>query len=308
MASKAKDSLLAAEDKVDVELPTQPACGLIMPISATDNHDEKHWASVQILLHRAIRSAGLTPANVWEGVNDRISKRIVSNIFRQDIVVADISDLNPNVMLELGLRLASKKPTVIVFNKDGKIPFDIADVEAIDYPSDLNIIEMEVFFEKFSNLLKSRLNAYKAGTYEPYLGDVVVEVLEPQTKEVSVEDLVLERLDELGTRMSRIERNTNRNGRERNHLGASKQSGNSNEAYIYAWVPYWLNVEFNTSIRSIASKIVEHTLDGKSYFKLYIPRDVTVDNFVDRLNTRLPAFGGGLGASDDARSILDLLG
>lgn len=186
-----------------------PACGLIMPISATANHDEKHWAAVQTLLHRGIKLAGFVPSNVWEGVNDRISKRIVSNIFRQDIVVADISDLNPNVMLELGLRLASKKPTVIVFEKGGKIPFDIADVGAIPYPRDLNILDMETFFEEFSELLKARYTAFNEGNYEPYLGDVVVEVLEPQTKEISIGEAVLERIDEMAMRMSRLEKISN---------------------------------------------------------------------------------------------------
>jgi len=180
-----------------------------MPISATANHDEKHWAAVQKLLHRGIRKAGLEPANVWEGVNDRISKRIVSNIFREVIVVADISDLNPNVMLELGLRLASKKPTVIVFEKGGKIPFDIADVGAIPYPGDLNILEMEAFFDDFSALLTTRLAAFTNDTYEPYLGDVVVEVLEPQTKEVSIGEAVLERVEEIALRMSRLEKMSN---------------------------------------------------------------------------------------------------
>ncbi len=195
---------LTAEDLA----PDAPVCGLIMPISATENHDEKHWAAVQTLLHRGIRKAGLQPANVWEGVNDRISKRIVSNIFRQDIVVADISDLNPNVMLELGLRLASKKPTVIVFEQGGKIPFDIGDVGALPYPGNLNILEMEAFFEKFSALLTARLAAFADGTYEPYLGDVVVEVLEPQTKEVSIGEAVLERLEEMARRMSRLEKSS----------------------------------------------------------------------------------------------------
>lgn len=190
---------------------SDPACGVIMPISATSNHDEKHWASVQTLLHRGIRAAGLQPHNVWEGVNDRISKRIVSNIFRQDIVVADISDLNPNVMLEVGLRLASKKPIVIVFEEGGKIPFDIADVGALPYPGDLNILDMEGFFEKFTSLIKERLQAFSAGTYEPYLGDVVVEVLEPQTKEIGIGEAILERLDEFSSRLSRIEKN-NANG------------------------------------------------------------------------------------------------
>lgn len=226
-----------------------PACGLIMPISATENHDEKHWASVQTLLHRGIVAAGMTPSNVWEGLNDRISKRIVSNIFRQDIVVADISDLNPNVMLELGLRLASKKPTVIVFNRGGRIPFDIGDVEAIPYPPDLNILEMEAFFEKFKDALQGKLTAYKAGTYEPYLGDVVVEVLEPQTKEVGINEIVLERLDTISLRIARLEKDK-----------SPRSRADINRSSIYS--KRLSEIEF--SIPNVASDAIESILETRA--------------------------------------------
>jgi hypothetical protein len=285
-------------------LSEAPSCGLIMPISATENHDEKHWAAVQTLLHRGIRAAGLTPANVWEGVNDRISKRIVGNIFRQDIVVADISDLNPNVMLELGLRLASKKPTVVIFNKGGKIPFDINDVEAIPYPGDLNILEMEAFFEKFSNLLKARLAAFKAGTYEPYLGDVVVEVLEPQTKEISVENLVLERLDELNGRMSRIERNSGRSWREG---PTSASAPGKSRAHIYAWIPIENAEEFEASLGRIVSKRAEIDRGDKRFYKLYSDGDLPTQHFVRRIETRTSAAGGGLGVPEDVQVTLEMV-
>jgi len=99
-------------------------CGVIMPISATSSHSEEHWRKVQTLLHRGISDAGFTPRNVWESpTSDRISERIIGSIFEVPIAVADISDLNPNVMLELGLRLASKRPTVVVANTGGEIPF-----------------------------------------------------------------------------------------------------------------------------------------------------------------------------------------
>ncbi|WP_333612045.1 hypothetical protein [Brevundimonas bullata] len=106
----ARDELNPEASVKPVESDKQPACGIIMPISATDNFSEKHWSNVQSLLHRAIRQADFIPVNVWAGeVIDRISERIIGNIFSHDIVVVDTSDLNPNVMLELGLRLASKK-------------------------------------------------------------------------------------------------------------------------------------------------------------------------------------------------------
>lgn len=298
--AKEQNSAIEETAKADV-----PVCGLIMPISATENHDEKHWAAVQTLLHRGIRSAGLTPANVWEGVNDRISKRIVSNIFRQDIVVADISDLNPNVMLELGLRLASKKPTVVVFNKGGRIPFDINDVEAIPYPPDLNILEMESFFEKFSTLLKARLESHRNGTYEPYLSDVVVEVLEPQTKEMSVENLVLERLNELGGRISRIERNTSPSNRTIPRVVDSEPNV---ENYTYAWVPEGTSDLFKSSLESLSTSYSYINEDGRSYFKIAIPRGSRGHNFRSRLKNRLDTYGGDVGAPDNLVETFDLIG
>lgn len=130
-------------------------CGVVMPISATSNHVETHWKDVLKLLHRAISNAGFEPVNVWESSsNDRISERIVGNLFNLPLVVVDISDLNPNVMFELGLRLSSKKPTIVVCNSGGEIPFDIRDFEALFYPTDLNIIQIEEFFSKLEKSIK----------------------------------------------------------------------------------------------------------------------------------------------------------
>lgn len=190
------------------------ACGIIMPISATSSFSDKHWSNVQVLLHRAVKLAGMNPVNVWTGEpTDRISERIVGNIFSHEIVIADISDLNPNVMLELGLRLASKKPTIVVVNNSGSIPFDIRDFHVIHYPSDLNIIDMEEFLTNLSLSLKTKIESSRSGTYSPFLGHVVVDVLSPETRQVSLSDLVVDRLDEISKRIGRLE-----------HSGRSPQS------------------------------------------------------------------------------------
>lgn len=272
------------------------ACGLIMPISPTSNHDERHWAAVQTLLHRGIRAAGMVPANVWEGVNDRISKRIVSNIFRQEVVVADISDLNPNVMLELGLRLASKKPTVVVFNKGGRIPFDITDVEAIPYPPDLNILDMEGFFEKFTSTLNDRLTAYRAGTYEPYLADVVVEVLEPQTKEVSIQELVLERLDEIGARLSRLERGPHQSFTK--NTFANLLSGSSS----YASVPKESAASFVSIVQEFSPRIRSINEDDTAYFRVDRPSNISQADFNSKLVTATAGFDGDFGIPENILS------
>jgi hypothetical protein len=184
----------------------QPACGVIMPISATTNHSEEHWGNVQTLLHRGISAAGFSPQNVWESASkDRISERIIGNIFQTTLAVVDVSDLNPNVMLELGLRLASKKPTVVVANSGEDIPFDIRDFHAVFYPADMNMLGMEDFFRRLSKALQDKHTAYVSDTYTPFLGHVIVDVASPETREVGFNELLFSRLDDITNRLSSVE-------------------------------------------------------------------------------------------------------
>lgn len=60
-----------------------------------------------------------------------ISVDIVSRLISADIVIADVSDLNPNVFYELAIRNAVLKPVIIIKRPDQKPPFDIQDTRAI---------------------------------------------------------------------------------------------------------------------------------------------------------------------------------
>jgi len=182
-----------------------PVCGVIMPISETATHTELHWQSIQTLLHRAIVTAGFTAKNVWEGTTDRISERIIANIFQMPIVLADITDLNPNVMLELGLRLASKRPTVVIATTASVIPFDIRDFHAVLYPADMNMLGMEDFFKRLGRVLQDKYRAMQSETYVSFLGNVIVDVASPETREVGVNDIILTRLDDISSRLRSVE-------------------------------------------------------------------------------------------------------
>ena len=177
-----------------------------MPISATINHDEAHWKAVLVLVHRAIEAAGMEPRNVWAASGtDRITERIVSNLFEAPIVACDISDLNANVMLELGMRLASKKPTVVIADGDSSIPFDIKDFEVLRYPSNLSMLAMETFLDEFAEQLRERYEAFQAGNYKPFMAGIeTIELAEPKVKEVEFETLVARRLDELTAKIDTL--------------------------------------------------------------------------------------------------------
>lgn len=244
-------------------------CGVIMPISATSSHSELHWRDVLMLVHRGIAQAGLRAINVWESATtDRISERIVANIFSVPIVIADISDLNPNVMLELGLRLASKKPTIVIVEKGGTIPFDIRDFEAIPYPSDLNILEMETFFEKLQNSLRDKFDSYRSDSYVPFLGRVVVDVLSPERREVGVGELILSRIDELERSIGQINSTVQRDPSKTSPSNVKRTLSRLSDVAVYL-----VTISKNTSPKYMSHFIDNRDIDDILYNEDYSDYD-----------------------------------
>jgi hypothetical protein len=156
-----------------------PHCGIIMPISDTDGYDAGHWLNVRSLIVRAAKQAGYTAGMVSENDGqDVIHRSIVKNIYHNELVVCDVSSLNPNVMLELGLRMANKKPLVVIFDGEGIYPFDIKNMLYISYPKGLHHFRIENFVQELTTRMIQVTAADKEGKYEPFLNhfnDVVIE-------------------------------------------------------------------------------------------------------------------------------------
>lgn len=62
-----------------------------------------------------------------------ITEQIVTELLNADLVVADLTDHNPNVFYELALRHAVKKPFIHMIKYGEKIPFDVATLRTIFY-------------------------------------------------------------------------------------------------------------------------------------------------------------------------------
>ena len=62
-----------------------------------------------------------------------ITTQIIQKIISSDLVVADLSERNPNVFYELSVRHASRKPFVQLITSGEPIPFDVAANRTIQY-------------------------------------------------------------------------------------------------------------------------------------------------------------------------------
>ncbi len=124
----------------------KPICGVVMPISAIDGCSESHWSDVHEILAEAIYDAGFE-ANLVSNADDVgiIQKRIIQNLYDNPVVVCDVSGKNPNVMFELGMRLAFDKPTIIVKDDKTSYSFDTSPIEHLEYPRDLRFSRIVEF-------------------------------------------------------------------------------------------------------------------------------------------------------------------
>lgn len=79
-----------------------------------------------------------------------ITKQIINNIYNADIVIANLTELNPNVMYEVAFRHATKKPIIIIAEKGTKLPFDVATERIIFYENDIHgAIELKTAIKNF---------------------------------------------------------------------------------------------------------------------------------------------------------------
>lgn len=108
-------------------------CFVIMSFSKSKSHNEAKWTEIyNEFFKEAWESFGFTCSRT-EAPRGSITKDIIQSLFSADIVFADLTDSNPNVMYELGVRHSFKKPSMMVKKKDTIIPFDVDDYKVIDY-------------------------------------------------------------------------------------------------------------------------------------------------------------------------------
>lgn len=184
-------------------------CGIVMPISAIDGCTEAHWADVLEIITEAIDDAGFD-GELVSNADDVgiIHKRIIQNLYENPIVVCDVSGKNPNVMFELGMRLAFDKPTIIVKDDKTSYSFDTSAIEHLEYPRDLRFSKIVEFKKKLSDKLKA---TYKKSTEDPsyttflkHFGEFKVAKIDQ--KEVSGQEFIIEELKNMRRSISRLDR------------------------------------------------------------------------------------------------------
>jgi hypothetical protein len=103
-------------------------CFVIGPIGKDFTPERKHS---DLLLNAVIKSTlQSSEFNYWVKRADEdadpgmIGDRVISDIINASLVIADLTDLNPNAFYELGIRHSTEKPTIHIAKSGTVLPFD----------------------------------------------------------------------------------------------------------------------------------------------------------------------------------------
>jgi hypothetical protein len=133
-------------------------CFVIMPFSKTsEEHTQEYWTKhFESFLKPLIEANPSLEARRSEALRGNILTQIITDLVLSRVVVADLTELNPNVFWELGVRQSFEHGTITIAEEGTKLPFDISGKGTLWYDPK-NHIKIEVFRKRFKEAIKDCL-------------------------------------------------------------------------------------------------------------------------------------------------------
>lgn len=198
MAAKAKKEDVARKEK-------QRICFVISPIGADASPTRRSIDGlVDAVVEPTLIELGFNVIVAHRMTNPgSITNQVIELLLSADLVVANLTELNPNVMYELAVRHAARKSVVAIAEFETRLPFDIADQRTIFYRNDMaGVLELQraltaAIEEALSDAAPDN-PVYRAAQTQ------VIRAVEPEDPQVYIVD----RLDRLESLLRRISSQT----------------------------------------------------------------------------------------------------
>lgn len=129
-------------------------CFVIMPFSSTNRCTSEQWTEIFNNVHKpAVTGSRLgyrcVRSNIRTGA---FIKDILMQLNQADVVLADLTDMNPNVFYELGVRHTLRNRTILVSQTMDDVPSDLRQYGVITYETTPNgVVEYK---KNLNNLLR----------------------------------------------------------------------------------------------------------------------------------------------------------
>ena len=206
----------------------KPMAFVIMPLS--DGFDKIYEG----FLVETLREAGFEVCradNIRSAQN--ILKDIVRGIEKSDLIVADLTDSNPNVFYELGLAHALHKPIIMLSQEIKDLPFDLRSYRVIQYTTHFR--EMDQARNQLKGLAAGLLSGEAAfsSPVSDFLGKPVKSISQRSTEDREAgESGFLDHLVDMEEGLKRLTESWTAFGSQTEELGQATDKVNERFEYL----------------------------------------------------------------------------
>lgn len=119
---------------------SEKTCFIISPIGEEGSETRKIAdEKFDLVFEPVLKELGYNAVRAdKESTPNLISRGIITRIINSELVIADVTDYNPNVFYELAVRNAVKKPVIVIRKPGQKLAFDIYDKRAVTLDMSIN--------------------------------------------------------------------------------------------------------------------------------------------------------------------------
>lgn len=115
-------------------------CFIITPIGGAGSEIRRETDGlVKSVLGPVLSEFDLEPVPAHQiSETGSITRQVIKRIIESDLVIANLTGLNPNVMYEVGIRHCARKSMIVVAREGTILPFDLSDERTIFFQNDMS--------------------------------------------------------------------------------------------------------------------------------------------------------------------------
>ncbi|MBU5419983.1 hypothetical protein KQI11_07600 [Acetanaerobacterium sp. MSJ-12] len=156
-----------------------------------------------------------------------ITKQVIQEIYESDLVIANLTTKNPNVMYELAFRHCLGKPCIIIAENETSLPFDIAAERTVFYENDASgVIKLSKDIQQMVEKIDYNSDKQESPIYE-FLRDIlagkkIIEKIGENKKEEEPLAYIIKKLNDLDTTVRSLQMSNNVRKSNNSRLGRNE--------------------------------------------------------------------------------------